>query len=368
MNSRNALIRLNAIPDIGSITIRRLVDAFGSAELVFSAQEAALRQVAGRQGTPEVLKAIRDSRPEEATLELERAAAAGVEIVTWVDADYPELLKNISDPPPVLYVRGTLFKEDAAAVAIVGTRSATPYGMETARRLAEELVRCGVTVVSGLAEGIDRAAHEGALKAGGRTIAVLGHGLSLVYPTHHRELAERITRSGCLLSEFPMGEPPNAWNFPKRNRIISGLSLGVVVVEAPVRSGALITAREAMEQGREVFAVPGPISARTQGTHRLIRDGAKLVEQAADILQEVAPQLRDHVTQWQSDEACDRVRALSADEARVFESIPVGTPAGLDALVGKLALQPKRLMAVLTELEIKGLVRRDLGRGYTRAR
>lgn len=291
-----------------------------------------------------------------------------IQTLTLSSTGYPKLLREIHAPPETIHVKGTLLEEDAAAVAIVGTRAASAYGLEQARRLGQELARCGITVVSGLAEGIDAAAHEGALEAGGRTIAVVGHGLSMVYPRQHRELAERIIRSGCLISQFPMEEEPTAWNFPKRNEVISGLSLGVVVVEAPAKSGALITARHAMEQNREVFAVPGPVSDRTRGTHALLKDGAKLVENAADILEELTPQLKERLGQWKASEQ-DGLRAdLTQEQALVFEAVPVGTAAGLDALAGRAAVQPNRLLSVLTELELKGLIQRQPGHGYTRGK
>ena len=290
-------------------------------------------------------------------------------------AGYPRLLSEIHSPPEILHVKGTLVKEDEAAVAIVGTRAATPYGLAIAGQLAEELVGCGVTVVSGLAEGIDAAAHEGALKAGGRTIAVVGHGLSRIYPSQHRELAERIAESGCIVSEFPMGMPPLRENFPQRNRIISGLSLGTVVVEAPFKSGALITARFAMEQGREVFAVPGPISSRqSEGTHALLKDGAKLVGRVEDILEELAPHLKEYLKRYDVPKGpsvrrtgVDLDRCLTGEESRVFQAVPVGSGTGLEAIARATALQPARLLSVLTGLELKGLVRQAPGRGFSRA-
>lgn len=291
-----------------------------------------------------------------------------IQTLTLNSTGYPKLLREIHSPPEMIHVKGTLLEEDAAAVAIVGTRAASAYGLEQARRLGQELARCGITVVSGLAEGIDAAAHEGALEAGGRTIAVVGHGLSTIYPRHHEKLADRIVQFGCLLSQFPEGMPPLAKNFPQRNRIISGLSLGVVAVEAPLKSGALITARHAMEQNREVFAVPGPVSDRTRGTHALLKDGAKLVENAADILEELTPQLKERLGQWKASER-DGLRAeLTQEQAQVFEAVPVGTAAGLDALAGKAAVQPNRLLSVLTELELKGLIQRQPGHGYTRGK
>jgi len=323
-----------------------------------------------------------------------------IQTLTLSRPGYPRLLREIHDPPPVLYVKGTLLPEDEAAVAIVGTRAATPYGLDVAERLAEELARCGITVVSGLAEGIDRAAHEGALKAGGRTIAVVGHGLDTIYPRQHRELAERIMQSGCVLSEFSIGMPPLKENFPQRNRIISGLSLGTLVVEAPVRSGALITARTAMEQGREVFAVPGPVSSpKSEGTHALIKDGAKLVCKVQDILEELAPQLQHIVRastglpaaclpdrQGQAGSARSVVPAghpepclpagrlvegdrqgLTREEAEIFRAVPVGASAGLEAIARATALQPARIMSALTVLELKGLVQQTSGLGFSRA-
>lgn len=291
-----------------------------------------------------------------------------IQTLTPDSLDYPPLLREIHAPPKVLMVKGTLLKEDAAAVAIVGTRSASMHGLDQARRLGRELARCGVTVVSGLAEGIDGAAHEGALEAGGRTIAVVGHGLSTVYPSHHRELAERIVQSGCIVSQFPMEEEPSPWNFPQRNEIIAGLSLGVVVVEAPIRSGALITARHAMEQGREVFAVPGPVSARTQGTHALLKDGAKLVENAYDILEELAPQLKEQLKRWKTVEIKETVSVPTdhKEEKQLLDAIPIGTAVSLELLAAKAEVAPQRFLSLLTELELKGLIRREPGQGFTR--
>lgn len=292
------------------------------------------------------------------------------------------MLGEIHSPPEILHVKGTLVEEDEAAVAIVGTRGATPYGLAITGQLAEELAGCGVTVVSGLAEGIDAAAHEGALKAGGRTIAVVGHGLHTIFPRQHRELAERISESGCVLSEFSMGMPPLKENFPQRNRIIAGLSLGTVVVEAPFKSGALITARYAMEQGREVFAVPGPVSSRqSEGTHALLKDGAKLVGRVEDILEELAPHLKAVIVRASILRLCsgsarteaghaelveaDR-RLLTTEESKVFQAVPVGSGTGLEAIARATALQPARLLSVLTGLELKGLVRLSPGRGFSR--
>ncbi len=299
-----------------------------------------------------------------------KAFSAEVRELTLKDPDYPDLLRKIHDPPAILYVKGTLLPEDAAAVAIVGTRSASPYGLETARRLAMDLAGCGITVVSGLAEGIDAAGHEGALEAGGRTVAVVGHGLAHLYPPQHRKLAQRIAGNGCLLSEFPMEAEPRPWHFPQRNRVIAGISLGVIVVEAPLKSGALITARHALEQGREVFAVPGPVSSeRSRGTHALIRDGARLVESVADVLEELAPQLRYQVRRNPvGSDPTGSDPTFSKEERRVFEAVPVGSAANLEEIARTTTLPPTQLLAVLTGLELKGAVRQVAGRGFSRAR
>ena len=370
MKTRDALIELNLIPGLGSATIHRLLEAFDSPEAVFQAHPALLKEILKQYATSEVLQAIRQARDGAgAAPEINRVERAGAKIVTLVDDDYPELLKTISDPPPVLYVKGILLKEDAAAVGLVGTRSASPYGIGMARQLASDLAQSGLTVVSGLAEGIDAAGHEGALEAGGRTIAVLGHGLSHTYPPQHRKLAERIVESGALISEFPMEMPPAAANFPRRNRVISGLSLGVIVVEAPTKSGALITAREALEQGREVFAVPGPVSSvRSRGCHQLLRDGARLVEDSRDVLEELAPALKEQLSGLKQHVVCSSTRLnLSREEHAVYEAIPVGEATVVDSLVEATALSPARVLPLLTTLELKGLICQVPGQGYSRA-
>ncbi len=302
--------------------------------------------------------------------ELKKAEKAGVRIVTLLDPDYPEGLKNIPDPPSVLYIKGTVWKEDALAVGIVGTRSASRYGLATAHQLAFDLAKSGVTVVSGLAEGIDGAAHEGALEANGRTFAVLGHGLNHLYPAHHRGLADRTAESGALISEFPMEAKPDAWRFPRRNRVIAGLSLGVVVVEAPIKSGALITAREALEQGREVFAVPGPVSSeRSRGCHALIKDGAKLVETAQDIWEGLGAEFKEKLKVFKPDENGKGEKfpaGFSREEAAVYRAIPLGESVAVEALAQETAFQPSKLLPLLTQLELDGWIRQVPGQGYCR--
>ncbi len=370
MQTRESYISLNWVPGLGAGGIRLLADHLGSPDRVFRAKPAQWREILGRYATPEVLSGIRAAADGKAAArEIRMARDAGAEILTLGDPGYPKLLAQIHAPPPVLYLKGTLLPEDETAVAIVGTRSATPYGLDHAERFGEELASLGITVVSGLAEGVDRAAHEGALKAGGRTIAVVGHGLSTLYPRHHEELAERVELSGCILSEFPMEMQPHAGNFPRRNRVIAGLSLGVLVVEAPARSGALITAREAMEQGREVFALPGPVSSpQSRGTNALLKDGAKLVCQVRDILEELAPQLKDQLARYRAPAANPAPGAdLTVEEAQVFHAVPAGLSTGVERIARATTLGPARLMSVLTGLELKGLVRQVPGRGFSRA-
>ncbi len=371
--NRESLIRLNQIPGVGSATIHRLLSAFKTEQQMLDAGPQGLREILGARAQQELIEAIlRSASDSSADQELERARSAGIRIITLEDPDYPELLRTIPDPPPVLYVKGTLIQEDAAAVAIVGTRAATLYGLATARRLATELGRAGITVISGLAEGIDGVAHDGALQGRGRTIAVLGHGLNHLFPARHRGLASRIIESGCLVSEFPMEMPPSPANFPRRNRVIAGLSLGTVVVEAPLRSGALITAHEALEQGREVFAVPGPVSSvNSRGTHQLLREGARLVEQAWDVLEELAPHLKARVVRWDGTdskpEAVDSPEMdLSEEERAIHGAIPSAGTAAVDDLVQATEFSPARLLSLLTSLELKGRVRQVPGQGYSR--
>ncbi len=284
--TREAYIALNMMQGVGPVSVRTLAEALGSPEAILTAGRDALLAVRGVSG--EIINRIVDQRERlDAAQEEQRAGIAGARLVTPVDAEYPARLKTIYDPPLALYIKGTLQARDEQGVAIVGSRRTTHYGLETAERLAGELARSGVTVISGLARGIDTAAHQGALKAGGRTLGVLGGGLDCLFPPDNADLAERMAGQGAVISEYPFGRQPDKTTFPVRNRIVSGLSQGVVVVEADVASGAMITARQAMEQNRTVFAVPGRIDAAgSRGPNRLIKDGARLVESVDDILQE----------------------------------------------------------------------------------
>ena len=279
-----SLIHLNLIPGIGTHTIQRLLAAFGSAEKSLAATSEELAQIDGL--TPDVRQQLIEGRSRAPLAqELELIDQHQCHIVTINDDTYPPLLKQIDDPPALLYIIGEFPLQDAPSIAIVGSRSPTEYGKTTSQQLSYQLAERGVTVVSGFARGIDTCVHRGALEAGGRTLAVFGCGLSIIYPEANRGLAAEIIESGALISEFPMTVPPRGKNFPRRNRVISGLTLGTLVVEASARSGSLITARHAAEQGREVFAVPGQIFSNvSRGTHSLINQGATLINSVDDLL------------------------------------------------------------------------------------
>src|SRR5438093_7688032 len=296
------------------------------------------------------------------------------------DVRYPVLLRNIPDPPPVLYIDGEVEPADVQAVAIVGSRHATLYGIRIARTLAEELSRLGFTIVSGMARGIDRVAHEGALAAGGRTLAVLGCGLDVDYPPDPTQLRAQVAKARALLTEFPLGSPPLAAHFPRRNRILSGLSLGVVVVEAAEGSGSLITAKLAADQGREVFAVPGPIDAPTsRGTHGLLKQGAKLTETVDDILEELLPQLEQPIIRTRRapfpglgagapehrPSSCELAN-FSPEEEKVY-AVVSREPQSIDELSERPALASSRVVCALLSLELKDAVRQAPGQRYHRS-
>ena len=279
-------VGFNIVRGIGPAKVQALLDHFGGLDLAWEATVDQLRAAGLDDRALQSLLVTREKLDLDA--EEVRLQKAGVQVLTWPSPDYPERLKNIYHPPPTLYLKGSLIPADEWAVAVVGTRRATVYGKEAARHIAGELARAGVTVVSGLARGIDAVAHQAALDAGGRTVAVLGCGVDVAYPTQNRRLMQRILEQGAVLSEYTLGTPPEARNFPPRNRIISGLSLGVLVTEAGTRSGALITVDFAAEQGRDVFAVPGSVLNKgSKGTNALIQDGAKVVLGPEDILVEL---------------------------------------------------------------------------------
>jgi len=349
-------VGFNLVRGIGPARLRMLIDAFGDVERAWHAPADALYRVGLDRRSLENLLETRAR--VDLDREVRRVAAVGAHILTWEDEGYPKLLAEIPDPPPVLYVRGELKPEDAWAVAVVGTRRASTYGREVTRRLVTVLAQSGVTIVSGLARGVDAVAHQTALEAGGRTIAVLGCGIDLVYPPEHRELARRIAAQGALVSEYPLGTQPEPGNFPPRNRIISGLSLGIVITEAGRDSGALITADYAAEQGRDVFAVPGSIlSAGCTGTNRLIQDGAKPVLDAADILQEL------NLTMVAEQKEARQVLPTTETEALILAHLSA-EPVHVDDLTRAVGLPVAQVTSTLALMELKGMVRQVGGMKY----
>ena len=353
-------LRLTLIPGIGGETQRKLLAAFGLPETVFAASPTALRQVIGdRQVT-----LLRDTDNAEAIARaLDWAATPGQRILTLADADYPQALLEIPDPPSLLYVRGRVELLNRPALAIVGSRHPTPQGLHNARQFSTALAETGLCIVSGLALGIDAAAHEGALDCNGDTIAVIGTGNDRIYPARNRELAIAIAERGCIISEFPLGTPVAAANFPRRNRLISGLARGVLVVEASVDSGSLITARLAAEQGREVCAIPGSIhSPQSRGCHKLLKQGAKLVETAQDVLEELRLEIRLPPAAPAADVA---VPNEGPDEARVLALLGYD-PCPLDTLVTLSGLTPEALSVMLLRLELGGRIAALPGGRYQR--
>lgn len=369
-NRREQLILLNLVPGVSSACLRRLLEAFGDLDRLWAALPEQLAGVE-RLG-PELARRLDEGRRDAPRLarELEQAQALGVEMVTLDEADYPALLRELADPPLALYIRGRLPLAGDPAVALVGARRASLYGLQVAERLAGELAQRGIVVVSGLAEGIDAAAHRGALKAAGRTVAVVGTGLDQVYPPEHADLAARIAGEGALVSEYPFGTPPSAMNFPRRNRLISGLSLGVVVVEAGPRSGALITAGQALEQGREVFAVPGPVTSPvSQGTHQLLKEGARLVTSVEDILEELRLEPVDAVRPPGPPVARAGAGASPAATAEragecVLACLQKDEAKDIDTISEETGLSAAALPAVLLRLELARRVRQLPGKRF----
>jgi DNA processing protein len=355
---------LSLVPGVGAVLYRRLLERFNHPIAVFQASTEELLSVEGM--APRVAEAILEG-PFEKAIERELYLLNEVNgtLLTIQDEGYPKRLKNIYDPPPLLYVRGTVKKEDDLAMAIVGSRRTSTYGIAITEKLSQDLAAHGITIVSGMARGIDSVAHHGALSAGGRTLAVLGCGVDVVYPHENRRLCEEIIAHGAVLSEFPMGSPPEGSHFPKRNRVISGLSLGVVVVQAGQKSGSLITANCALEQGREVFAVPGNVGFDgSSGTNQLIKDGAKLVAGSADILEEVIPQWKREKEE-EGSEGKKVALLLSADEKQVYDRLGE-EPLHIDPIIRESQLDPGKVLSLLLGLELKGLVLQWPGKCFSR--
>jgi DNA processing protein len=369
-------VALKWVEGVGNVSFKALLEAFGTPRKVFEAPLSMIKAVPGiGDKTAPQIKAFKDWKKVEK--ELECADRTGVSIVTSQDPLYPSQLLSTYDYPAFLYVKGHL-KEDDVNVAVVGSRTASTYGKFTTERLCRELVLRGITVISGLARGIDSAAHRGALSGKGRTIAVLGCGLDVVYPPENEKLFNEISSQGALISEFPFGTPPNAPNFPARNRIISGISFGVVVVEASEKSGSLITARIALEQGREVFAVPGSIdSSGSRGTNKLIKQGAKLIENVEDILEEILPL----VTREPKSVKPDQRQKQPDDHQKILKSSPdlvlketektiwqvlSQKPVHIDQIITSTGLTAHEVLGILLNLELQGLIEQKPGKTYMR--
>jgi len=357
-------VALSRVQGLGCVSFKKLAGHFGDPTEALSASTAALAEISGLDQS--VIDGLRNfSAWDEAEKEIIRAEKAAVKIVPFTDSSYPARLRMIPDPPPLLYLKGEIRREDEKAVAVVGSRSTSDYGRRVARDLCRGLASLGFTVVSGMARGIDGTAHETSLNAGGRTIAVLGSGVDRVYPAEHDKLYRRISENGGVISEFPMGTRPLAFNFPARNRVISGLSLGVVVVEATEKSGSLITAALALEQGREVFAVPGEVGAsRSRGAHRLIRQGAKLVETVDDIMEEIAPQLLVRSGKAVSAPRRTLPPSLGDEFQRIF-GLFQERPLQIDEVIESSGCSPSRVSEILLELELQGYIKQLPGKRYT---
>jgi DNA processing protein len=368
MDAKEALIALNLVEHVGPVRLRQLLAHFGEAPAILRASRAALLRVHGiGEETAEAIAGW--DKTVDLPGELKRIADFGCHILTQADADYPELLKQIYDPPMVLYVKGALSAQDKNAVAMVGSRHTTHYGLETARKLAYQLAYIGVTLVSGGARGIDTAAHQGALAAKGRTVVVLGNGINIVFPPENAALFERIADAGAVITQFPFNRRADKQSFPIRNRIVAGMTLGTVVVEANLSSGALITAGMAVEAGRQVFAVPGRIdSPQSKGCHDLIKKGAKLCEGAEDILSEFEylfpPSNRP------SPPAANGVLpalALSENEQNVIAAV-AADETSIDEVIRDSGLPPSAVSVALLGLEMKRLIRQLPGKRFVRNR
>jgi DNA processing protein len=366
-------LELREAPGLGEATLRRLIQEFGSPEAVRQAPVGELMSKGGlSRETAETLGRTLD---REVTRRIDRELRAverlRATVLTCADARYPARLLTITDPPPLLYLTGSMTEADQHALAVVGSRRATPAGRALTEQLSRELATLGFTVVSGLARGVDAAAHRGAIAAKGRTLAVLGCGIDQTYPPEHKQLREAVEAQGAVLSECPVGAPPHSHHFPKRNRIISGLSLGVLVTEAAVESGSLITARLAAEQGREVFAVPGPITSEySRGPHGLIRQGAKLVEGVDDVLEELLPQLDEAMRERLKNREAAPIpsqRALGPHETMIGALLS-WEPIHIDEIIQRTGLSVSDVQATLLALELDGRAKPLPGGQYIRGR
>jgi DNA processing protein len=357
-------LALNMVEGLKPIHRAALLKEYGTAERIF--KQAELELAALPEIKAEMAYRIAHFNLKTAEEELQRAEQTGVGVLTLGDEEYPALLKLIPDPPVVLYYRGELLL-DEPSVALVGSRKATPYGLNVTQYLARDLATAGITIVSGLARGIDARAHTAAVQAGGRTVAVLGSGINVIYPAEHKNLAEKVVESGTLISEFPLGTAPNRENFPIRNRIISGLSSAVVVVEASSKSGSLITARMAAEQGREVLAVPGSIfNESSQGCHSLIQDGVGLVQSWKDVIEALPASVSASITQRKEVSAPNQ--DLTTIEQDVIGLLSFDQPKQMDQLIEMVRIRSQELSNVLVTLEMKNYITQIPGKQFIRVR
>lgn len=370
-------LALKFIDELGSVGIKNLIDAYGSPKAVFTAPENELATV--QRISKKLARRITEfDNWEKVERELEMASSADVSVISAQDSSYPQILLNIYDFPPVLYVKGNLSEEDIT-VAVIGSRRASTYGKFMTERLCRELALNGITIISGMARGIDSAAHRGSLTGKGRTIAVLGSGIDVIYPPENKRLYEKIWQNGAVISEFPFHTQPKGPHFPARNRIISGLSLGVVVVEATERSGSLITARLGLEQGKEVFAVPGSIdSPGSKGTHKLLKEGAKLVESVYDILEDIMPQVSGNRQVRTSDknEASEKKSRVNThilqhsnvdqlrEEEKTILKIIGKEPIYADNIIALSAFPSSEVLRILLSLELEGHIEQLPGKQF----
>jgi DNA processing protein len=356
-------LALSTVPNVGPIRFISLVKHFGFPEAVLSANEKELSDLP-EFGTVIASNVKRRVDWELAEKQLQLMEKNQVQLLTFKEEFYPENLKSIYDPPPFLFIRGNIKKEDKNAIAVVGCRMASPYGRQITEKIGRELAKRGITIVSGLARGIDSISHLSALKENGRTIAVFGSGLDVIYPPENKKLVERIVQNGAIISEFSLGTKPEAPNFPRRNRLISGLSLGVVIVEAGAKSGALLTAQCALDQNREVFAIPGNIGAKnSEGTNRLIKQGAKLVTSVEDILEEL--NLITSVQQKERNQIEKDLSQLSEMEKNIYNLI-MNEPYHIDKIAQETNLTTSCALSTLLSLELKGFIRQLSGKMFVR--
>jgi DNA processing protein len=360
MNDKKYWIGFNLIKGIGAVRMQNLVAYFGDLESAWAANANELSASGlGAKLVEKVISARKDINLDQVWAKIE---AQGIKILTWADGEYPNRLREIDQPPPILYIRGEYLQDDVFAVAIVGTRKVTAYGRQVTEEIASFVAMNGITVISGLARGVDAIAHQTALKVGGRTIGILGSGVDKIYPPEHRALAEQMMERGAIISDYAVGTPPDASNFPPRNRIISGLSLAVVVIEAAETSGALITAEFAAEQGREIFAVPGSILApQSKGTNKLIQNGALPLLTPDDLMQAL------DLTRIGEHKSARKILPSDEVEAKVL-SVLSSEPLHVDEIRNQAGLPIEKISATLALMELKGMVRQVGGMNYVAMR